>query len=375
MFHPPFCPRSDCPFHRHPPRQRWWKRIGSYHTACFGSVPRFLCLACRHSFSAQTFSTHYFAKRKIDYPRLEELLSASLSLRSLARAFGCSCGTIANRVDRLARQALALHAELRPQARRYEDICIDGLVCFDRSQYFPNDISISITAESRFVLAFTHATVRRSGTLREAQKRRRDELYRGMSFEPKALMRSFTELLDELERDRAPRRFRPLVIITDEKIEYARALVAHRLFREQDGEHRVVHRKVNSKLPRTWSNPLFASNYLDREIRKDQAGKRRESTCFDRNAAAGLSRLACYLGWHNYAKRFRVKAPKAENQTHAEVAGISRTALEAQRGKMFTERAFLSLTELDEMARKLWMKVFPTPGKAKAEVLPAFALA
>src|SRR5512142_962867 len=144
MINPPFCPYRACQNHQHPPKTRWWHKIGFHDTRCFGPVPRFRCTSCRRSFSTQTFVTNYYAKRKIDYFRLEKLLSSSMSIRSLARSFDCSCGTVLNRIDRLSRQALAAHSQLRPQARRYEGICIDGLVSFDRSQYFPNDVTISI---------------------------------------------------------------------------------------------------------------------------------------------------------------------------------------------------------------------------------------
>ena len=374
MVKPPFCPYRACDYHKHPPKTRWWHRIGFHPTRCFGPIPRFRCLCCHRSFSTQTFSTNYYAKRRIDYFRLETLLSSSMSIRSLARSFDCSCGSVLNRIDRLARQALAAHARLRPEARRYEGVCIDGLVSFDRSQYFPNDITISIATDSRYVLAFTHATRRRSGAMTASQKMRCTELYRGMCFERKALERSFSELLDELARDRPPRKHRPLIITTDEKIEYCRALVSHRLFREQDGEHRIAHRRVHSTLPRTFLNPLFASNYLDREIRKDQASLRRESTCFGRNVANGLSRMACYVSWHNYRKRFSIKAPIAEDQCHAEEAGVKKDLIRAVRSGMFRRRAFLSLTGLDPLERKIWMKLFQTPGTSSKPYLPAFAV-
>jgi hypothetical protein len=373
MFSPPFCPYARCKFHNHPPKDPWWRDFGHYHTICFGEVPRFQCLDCGHTFSTQTFSTNYYAKKKIDYSRLEQQLSSSMSVRSLATSFHCSCGSILNRIDRLSRQSLAAQAQLRPMASNYDSVCIDGLVSFDRSQFFPNNISLSITSSARFVLAFTHASLRRSGAMRETQKKRRDLLYDGLRFEHKALERSFTELLDELERDRPPKPNMPLVIITDEKIEYERAFVAHPLFRDQDEDRRVAHITVNSKLPRTFSNPLFPSNYLDREIRKDQASHRRETACFGRNVANGLSRMACYLGWHNYRKRYLIKAPVVEDRTHGEVAGIPRQAIEAVRRRLFTKRAFLSLTSLDKPEERVWKKSFPTPGTTKAAYLPAFA--
>jgi hypothetical protein len=297
-----------------------------------------------------------------------------MSVRSLAKSFGCSCGSVINRCDRLARQAIAAHAELRPFAVRHEDVCADGFVSFDRSQYFPNNITLSITSRSRYVLSFTHATLRRSGRMRKDQKKRQAELYKCLQFESRALERSFTEILDSLAAHRPPSGNKALVLITDEKLEYRRAFHAHRLFRDQDETRRAIHWTVSSKLPRTYFNPLFPSNYLDREIRKDQAAHRRESTCFCRNVTNGLSRMAGYLGWHNYRKRFLIKAPAAWTQTHAEEAGIAPTLIARTRRKMFTRRAFLSLIALDEVEKKIWKKAFPTTGDQRAAYLPAFAL-
>jgi len=370
---PPFCPYKECPNHSHPPALRWWRHAGSHDTKCFGSVPRFLCRTCGRTFSSQTFSTNYYAKRTIDYRRLEELLASSMSIRALARTFHCSCPSILNRCDRLARQELAAHALLRPLAARHENVCIDGFVSFDRSQFFPNNLTISITSDSRYLLSFTHATLRRSGSMTESQKRRRSTLYPGVPFERRALERSFTELLDELERDRPPCPAAPLVIVTDEKLEYERAFYAHPLSRNQDEAHRVALLRVNSTLPRSCHNPLFASNYLDRELRKDQAAHRRESTCFGRNVANGLSRLACYVGWHNYRKRYRITGPAFDHRLHADQAGIGAEAIARTRRSVFTMRAFSSLIELDGIETKIWGKRFPTPGKTRPDYLPHFA--
>jgi len=211
--------------------------------------------------------------------------------------------------------------------------------------------------------------------MRESQKIRRDNLYSGLSFEHGAVERSFRELLDGLARERPPARFNPLIIITDEKPDYVRGLCRHALFRHQDEDHRVAHLTVNASLPRTTSNPLFPSNYLDREIRKDQAAHRRETTCFARNASNNMARLACYFGWHNYAKRFLVKAPRRMTSTHGEMAGIERSEITLERGHLFRDRAFLSREKLDAIEKRIWTKAIPTPGLAGNRLLPGYAYA
>lgn len=375
MFTPPFCPYRDCTLHTNPPATMWWSLNGTHETRAFGTVQRFKCDQCHHTFSTQTFSVHYYAKRVLNLRKLEGLGSSSMSVRALSRHFHCTCGTITNREDRIARQGVALHATLRKTATRDEAICFDGLVSFDQSQYFPSDIGLSITAESRFILAATHATTRRSGTMRPAQKAMRDRLYAGMIFERKAVERSFTEHLDMFAKERCISTTRPLILVTDEKIEYERAFKKHELYRNQRNDRRCVRVRVSSTLPRTIYNPLFASNYLDRETRKDQANHRRETTCFSRSPANSMSRLYSYLVWHNYEKRYLIKGPKLANQTAAEIAGVPRHLVRKMRTCMFTQRAFLSHLSLEAADLKIWTKraYCPKAGALVSSKLPAFA--
>jgi transposase-like protein len=376
MFTPPFCPRASCTHHTKPPASRWWFREGHHLTKAFGKVPRFRCKGCGLTFSVQTFRVTYYAKRIIALRRLERLSASSMSTRALSREFRCSCGTISNRIDRIARQGIMLHTTLRPLADPHEAVCFDGLVNFDRSQFFPNDIGISITGNSRFILGLSHATTRRAGTMREDQREKRDLLYEGLGFERKAVERSFTEHLDLIARERPPTPDAPLILITDEKQEYGRALEGHQLYKEQDAGSRCVHMTVNSELPRTYLNPLFPSNYIDREVRKDQANFRRETTCFSWKGADCMSRLVSWAVWHNYDKRYLIKAPVLRTETHAEVAGIPRALVRSMRRRMFTRRAFLSHLDLAPIDRKLWTKTVYSPweGKDVGAALPRFAL-
>jgi len=369
----PFCPRITCIHHQRAPDFPWFIRHGYHATQTFGLVPRFKCLACGKTFSTQTFSIDYYAKRLVDYRDLLTRHGNSEGIRGIGRAMRISPGSVLNRFDRLSRQALALHAELRPLARARESVCIDGFVSFDVSQFFPNEITLSITADSRFVLDLSHATRRRSGSMTSIQKRRAAELYPLVRFERGAVARTFREVFGSIATERPPGPRHPLILITDDKKEYAEELHRSRLWREQDEEHRVAHVRVNSKLPRTFANPLFASNYLDREIRKDQASHHREATCFNRNVSNGMGRLACYLVGHNYLKRFAIKAPVKEKQVHAEVAGIEPAGIRVALESMFRRRAFLSRIELPPTLERIWRKDYKTPLKEKHDYVPRYA--
>jgi hypothetical protein len=134
-----------------------------------------------------------------------------------------------------------------------------------------------------------------------------------------------------------------------------------------------VHHTVSSKLPRTFANPLFASNYIDREIRKDQAAHRRETACHCRNAANGVLRMWAYLGRHNYWKKFCIKAPVFDEHCHGEVAGIAKEYIEYCKGAVYEFRVFLSRLRLFPWEEDAWLKRIATPGKTKPEYVMKFA--
>jgi hypothetical protein len=287
---------------------------------------------------------------------------------------GISPDSVQNRLDRLARQALAVHARLLPLIGANEAICVDGFVSFDVSQYFPSEVTISITSDSRFVLDLSQTNRRRSGTMTKSQAERARNLYAESALEHGGVSRTFREILDSFGVIQPREAFVPLVITTDEKPEYVRVLDRHPLFRAQDEEHRVIHRTINSHAPRTFANPLFASNYLDREIRKDMANHHRETVCFSRNVANGLCRLAAYLFHHNYIKRFSIKAPCSDRTLHGEAAGIPGPSIDRELSSVFSERRFLTRLKLSPTLERIWTKRSPSPLKKNADYVPGYAL-
>ncbi len=375
MLAPPFCPYKACTNHILPTASYWYRPYGYHRTKAFGLVPRFRCLDCGRTFSTQSFSIDYYAKRIIDYRDLAYRHVGAMSLRGTARSLKASCDTVQNRLERLDRQILALHADLISRAAPDEAICIDGFVSFDVSQFFPNEITIALGAESQFVLDLSHATRRRSGTMTTKQKERAKELYAEIPIEQGGIQRTFRDMLDSLERQRTLSAGHPLTIITDEKKEYEWELSKHPLNLKKDTEHCVSHVKVSSKKARTTRNPLFSSNYIDREIRKDQANHHRETLCFTRNVANGMARLSLYLFLHNYTKKFRIKAPKAAAEVHAEKAGIPRELIRAGLRSAFRKRAFLSRISLPPTLQRIWKKEFGTPGLSCQRQSPAFVFA
>ncbi len=369
-----FCPNPACRLHAGGGESGWYAPRGHYRTKTFGNVQRYRCAVCGHWFSKQSFSIDYYVKRKVSYPELLFRHVASSSGRAISRAMGISPDSVQNRLDRLARQALGVHATLLPLGGAQDAVCVDGFVSFDVSQYFPSEVTISITAKSRFVLDLSQTNRRRSGAMTAGQTKHARQLYSQSTLERGGLSRTFREILDSLSILRPRIAFIPQVITTDEKPDYVRILDRHPLFRSQDEAHRVIHQTINSRLSRTYANPLFASNYLDREIRKDLANHHRETACFSRNVANGLCRLAAYLFYHNYFKRFRINAPCIDKTLHGEAAGIPRSMIDKELSSVFSERRFLSRLKLWPTFERIWTKKSPTPRKKYPDYVPAYAL-
>ena len=128
-----------------------------------------------------------------------------------------------------------------------------------------------------------------------------------------------------------------------------------------------------STAPRHLLNPLFAVNYYDRELRKDVAAFRRESTCFTRNVANGLSRFVCHMAYHNYQKPYRVEPAQIDGSVHAEVAGIDRGLIRAQLARLYSDRPFIDQHTPSVEAARIWLKQAATPLKKKPDRLPAYA--
>lgn len=371
MTDPRFCPNKACPCHVDPyssqarelSRRRWYKRNGSYPTVIRGSVVRFKCLVCGRGFSEQTFSLDYYVKRTIDYRALGDRLCSCSSVRAISRSLHCSCDSVTNRTSRLARQCISAHTRLLAQTALGEDQAADGLQSFAVSQFFPNNIHVLVGSESQLVSFADYVSLRRSGRKTPAQTRMCaafDALYRPPV---KALSASFTELLDHLHRRLEASTHHPVVLHTDKKLEYRRAIAAHVGLKPTIERKALRHQRTDSRAERDRKNPLFPVNYIDRELRKDLAEHVRETVRFARNVNHSMERLWVYLLDHNVSKRFRINDPVAVERTHAGQAGAGAAAVKRATRGLCTRRRFLSFETLEPAMARVWKREHVTPLK------------
>ena len=373
-FTPPFCASPQCIHHIPDGAAPYTAFIawGSYSTNAFGEVLRFRCTLCGATFSQQTFSADYYAKRVLDYEDISRRLSSCESLSAIARAHQASTDTISNRISRACRQALAFESEQASTRRPDEDLAADGFESFCRSQFYPNNITILVGSASQFVYAADHTTLRRKGRMTEVQKARRAELDRLHRPDPQGIATAFARVAGESLRVLSDGCRPALTLWTDEHPAYPRAIGGSPCLAALRDEGRIRHRCISSRAARTRANPLFPVNYLDRELRKDLHEHVRETVCFGRNVNRQMERLTLYLWWHNYRKLHRARG---DPRSHAEVAGYDPMRIKEGLGSIWKSRAWLSLTDLTESMRDTWLRARWSLQWHKREYLPRFARA
>lgn len=374
MFIPPFCPNPACPYHlKAPGSPAWFSHRGSYLTKSAGKIRRFYCTCCKRGFSERTFSIDYYTKKLVDYRKLLTLLSSSMGLRQISRFTSLSLATLSNRYERLSRQSLALHERISQTHEVGEDLVADEFETFSVSQYFPEFYHLLVGKDSQFLYFFTHMKFKRKGRMTEVQKLIKEVLYERVKFKRGRQSRSFAEVMEKIAQMGAHREC--LTLHTDEKKAYLTAIPRNPTLRRMSEEGRFIHETTVSTAPRTFSNPLFAVNYFDREIRKDSAGHVRETVRFNRNMSAGLIRLSCYALYHNFYKCFRINDAVGSDRRHYREAEIDEELVKGRLAKIFTERVFISKEEITGFSRRLWFKEIETPLKKRAEYVPKFAYA
>ena len=376
-FGPPFCPNPCCSLHHRgaEDQQQWWSDHGSYHTRIRGRVPRYRCRRCRRCFSSQTFSTGYYLKVELPLPLMYHTLVGGMSLRAISRTLGCSMGSVLNRLARLSRQAITMHRALLRDIELSEDLCADGFVDFTVSQYFPDVTTIVVGSASQMIYAIDHCYLRRRGRMSQAQRQRRSRLEQRFRAPAEGERNSLTEALIEtlsLSWNRSTQ----VCLDTDENRAYRRALgdVA-RVIPQVCDPRLFSHRTTSSRAARTASNPLFAVNYIDRQIRLNLAAHRRQTVCFGRDTSATLQRTVLLLCYHNYAKAQRIVDTAVQPPVHAVVAGVSQAQIQRWWRWFFVYRSFFTKANPSGFLRSLWLQCAETPLSDAAEYIPKYAVA
>jgi transposase-like protein len=371
----PHCPNPDCTHFTHPPiTTDWCLPFGTYRTSTFGTVKRYRCCTCKKTFSTQTFSIDYYVKRRVDYPFLIESLCTSRGLSNTARFLGLRVELLQNRYERVARVALALHGSLRAQLSipSNERFVLDGLESFSESQYFPNNINILANRSCEFIYSMGLSVLGRKGRMTDAQKRKVARLKaQGRHPSSSQTKTSVQLLLKDLLGILVHEEGHLYHLYSDRHHGYVQAVK-----RIHSQEYRFHHLRIPSQLRRDQWNPLFAVNYIDRQIRKDRSDHRRETVEFARCPSAMMARLAVYMWYHNYLICWRVKEERShQHRTRGMLMGLDEQVLDEHIIQKFRQRPFLHKASLWSQERKTWLLQWQNPGKEVGRYIPKYIAA
>ena len=287
---PPFCPFPQCDSRSSPGTWRFHKKGFYARRQRPHRIQRYRCTRCRRYFSSQTFSTTYWLRRPDLLEPVFHRLVACSGFRQIAREYGVSHTTVRGLRDRLGRHCLLFQEKRRPRAAPREPLVLDGFRSFEHSQYWPMDLNL-VVGTSLFVYGFNDAELRRSGTMRPAQRTKRAILEeRHGRPDPQATRKRVEQLLRRVVPPTSQ-----VLLRTDEHQAYPQAIRRIR-------DRRIVHEQTSSKAPRTTRSPLFPVNLSDLLIRHSSANHKRETIAFSKRRQSALYRLAIWVVWRNYVK-------------------------------------------------------------------------
>ena len=98
MFAPPCCPNPRCRHHRESVGWRFHRRGSSRPRCRRFSIPRFHCLACRRTFSRQSFRADRGDRRPETNVRIFEMLASGVGLRQIARNLHLNAQSVQNKL-------------------------------------------------------------------------------------------------------------------------------------------------------------------------------------------------------------------------------------------------------------------------------------
>jgi len=324
-FVPTHCPWPDCSEHGPGPRTTRYRfhRHGYYERKCAPHrIPRFRCLACKATFSRQTFSTTYYAKKPKLLPLIAAQLQASSALRQIGRTLGCAHATVGRALARLGRHCMLLLARALVEVGTLrEPVVIDHFGSFELTQDLPFSVGTAVGHRSWFLYALDPAVHERSGRTTPAQRERlarRKERPREGGFQG-----SFGRLLDVLA-DLAPAE--RLHLHTDAHESYKRAL------REHPAREKFQHLAVPNPLRGPKGSPsseearlrdamMYASDNLHKLLRHTAKHHTRETIAFPRRLNAAFERGFVHAIWRDFVKGRSERKP--DRRTPAMLLGLT----------------------------------------------------
>ncbi len=379
-----FCPNPECNNHNYiyeynyfttsnvvlkTYSKNWYNKKGFHENKSQNLlVRRLICKDCGTTFSTQFFTPTYYKKQKVDLKRLLVETANSSSIKNIQNIENIEQSNIAHSQYLLARQVMGYNAIIRSQLKLNEDVVIDGLENKIRSKFFPMDFNIAVGAKSQYIMYFDNSHYRRKGRQTKKQKETQKKFNKIYNYERASTKKSIKRMLKELNKHGLSES--DIYLRSDEKKEYKTAIKEL----NKEPEFDIKQKTISSKKARTLRNKLFAANYTDREIRKDEANYRRKTACISKELNKDLARNTLFIFFHNYYKDYRVKNPNLGH--HYNQTNIKNNKVNVIKENIYKYRVFYSSVEdkLSEFEKMLWKAKVKSPlGKTNYRI-PKYAM-
>lgn len=347
------CTNPKCLNYSHPPRG-WYIHFGSYHTKAHGRVNRVQCRSCGRTMSLQTFSIHYFAKRRLPLKEVFIRVRGGSSLRDIARELHVSRTAVQTAVLRLGRQSMAAQSIILDSWNAGERIVMDGLQSKVVSKDFPCHLTTVVDARTELIMTMTHTVVRRGGKLPPIQRRRRVERERVWKPSKGALVNDISLLCKEITGlCNPPDPRRPLRVDTDELPAYRSAIRRDMAMAWFSAYGLLYHVRTAGSLPRTGTNPLFPVNYVDMLLRHRMKEHTHRTIAFGRHSVHQMHRAWIMAIDHNLRQPRRIRNGD-RSTTRAELSGVPERTIKRILLSFFADRLELPGPRIPLSIRRVW---------------------
>ncbi|MFQ5460594.1 MAG: hypothetical protein ACE5EL_07350 [Anaerolineae bacterium] len=228
--------------------------------------------------------------------KLLVMLASGLGLRQSSRNLSLSRRCTELKARKIGRHLRRLNLNLRSSLPEGSILQLDELETYEgRRNTRPLSVPVLIETRSRFVIWAESATIRPRGRMTPARREamaaderrfgpRRDRSRRSVI----RTLRRGAHLAKGLER---------VVLTSDEKSSYP-GLAAQAF-----GPDCLLHRRTNSRLPRTTWNPLFPINHTEAMARDLMGRLRRESWLVSKRRRYLDIALHVFIAYRNYIRR------------------------------------------------------------------------
>ena len=356
-FLPPHCPWSACGSHHleHPGGFRYHRHGFFLRSSDGRPVPRFRCLACRRTFSQQSFAFSYYLKRAALAEPIAAGLLAGSAHRQLGRSLACAPSTVTRLSARLGRHALLFSAHaLDHLPALNEPVVYDDFETFVHCQDLPVGLGTAVGHGSWYVYDIEQAPHRRGGRLSPTQRQRQKErLDRAGRPIPGGYQKAFSRTL-RLLLSRIARGAR-LRMITDGKPDYSRVLnrsslrwqVEHHVF---PNPPRGPKGSPRSREARRRDAVMFPVDLFHGLLRHSLAHHRRETIAFGRRLNALMERGFLTMVWRNFVKARSERRPEPDTPAmHLGLTTVPWTWRQVLARRRFVRR---------EKAPREWLRIY-----------------